>query len=322
MHWHGHFRAAFFAAWTAAGLPDPQDHAARYEELMAAVAPPAVAGGGRDGPLAAAIVQRVHAFGVMIGTVMGDLLGLPEDSAAERAAWCGRFNLAISLFDYVCDESGRGDVLATVPPFSRFEPDSTSGNGDPLRPEEAVVARLAAELVGDLERAFGDRAGVFAALSRMYRAEREVAASRPGPGFDADGVRRSLFSKSAEPFRVMAMWMVHDAPEPALEEAARLGEAIGGCYWLVDDARDLWTDFDNDQWNLFALAAARAEPRLLAVERDPLRDAHVSRLLVETDAAGTEARRAVGELAAAVGGLGAEPSHPALGVMAASLAAW
>ena len=70
------------------------------------------------------MVDRVYGFGHVVGTALAGLLGV-TGPPARAADWCARFNLGISLVDYVCDESDRLDVLASLEPFRSL----TGGSG-------------------------------------------------------------------------------------------------------------------------------------------------------------------------------------------------
>jgi hypothetical protein len=114
----------------------------------------------------------------------------------------------------------------------------------------------------------------------------------------------------------------------ACAEACRLGRALGRalgrCYWLVDDARDLWEDFGRRRWNLFLLRAADCEPALVESHRDAFTDARLARLLADTGAARRELQPAVQRFAAALDGCPAPPERRAhaAGLVAVSLGRW
>ncbi len=140
-------RAALFHAWEEAGFPAPQPDRDR-ERLQVPPAPGAVPAGEAP-PLHPDVVRRVHGFGFAVGWAMGRLLGLDDAAARDRADWCGRFNLGISLYDYVCDETGRGDVLLGVEPFASLVGRDPL-DGAELREEEAALCDLAGALVAEL----------------------------------------------------------------------------------------------------------------------------------------------------------------------------
>ena len=44
-----------------------------------------------------------------------------------------------------------------------------------------------------------------------------------------------------------------------LTDAGAIGKAIGSCYWMIDDAKDVWIDLEAGHWNLFLHAAAEED---------------------------------------------------------------
>jgi hypothetical protein len=323
MHWYGHFRAAFFRAWTEAGLPDPEDFVERYRGAIKephGVAPPAPSDAG---PLHPEIMARVYGFGEVVGGAIGRLLGLDATTARQRSEWPARFNLGISLFDYVCDEAGRGHVLGSVEPFAAFEDGAAAAPAKSLRPAEVYLVSLATDLIADLRTEADDRLAWEPMFAAMYQAERAVADWQLGGGVDLLAVRNALQSKSSEPVALMAGWMALGDSSSDIDAAVRIGRAIGNCVWIVDDAADLWTDIDAANWNLFLVRAASHEQRLITDPRTPLRDVHLNRVLVESGAAEKESAMVVEEL---VDSLSAVPdvgvAEEALGLVAASLAVW
>jgi hypothetical protein len=324
MHWYGTFRAAFFGAWADAGLPDPELHIDAYRSQITACgghhdAPPA-----GTGPLHPDIVARVHGFGEVIGGALGQLLGVAPPHSLRRAAWCGRFNLGISLFDHVCDEGLRGDVLATVPPFDRFEGSGPRLDQPALRPEESFLVALASEAIEEFSEEVGDQLDAAEMFATMYHAERHASDWPLGPAVDLGAIKRMIRTKSAEPFALMATWMVAQEVEADFDLALRIGRAIGDCFWIVDDAKDLWTDLDSGTWNLFLLHAAAAEPTLFEQPRSTLRDVHLSRILAESDAAHRVSATVVAELSDTLSAMATptQQREEALGVVAASVALW
>lgn len=330
MHWHGEFRAALFGEWSGAGLPDPAHHLERYRAVLAAATCPLDLPYTSSGPLDRAVVDRVFGFGAVIGGVITDLLGVPDAHASAVVDWCGRFNLGISLVDYVCDESGRLDALQSIEPFrglaGEIEDADAGDHGPPapdgeLRAEERVVARLATEVLRELTGATGNRSP--GAVADLYRAEVAVARRRFGPGGDPVTIERELATKSVGPFVLMAARAA--ASGPCDEDAARrLGTAIGTLVWLVDDARDLWLDLEHGAWNLFLLRATQREPALAAAPPSPFRDAAIARTLAVHDVARREARQGIEAFLGASAALGGDPDRTvaALGLVGAALAVW
>lgn len=337
MDWYGLFRADFFAAWAAAGLPPPDGYAEKYAAALKRIRfprPKAVIPQQADPALDPALLDSVYGFGVYVGQMFGRLLNLPEQTVRERATWCGRFNLGISLFDYVCDERGRPNEIRALPAFHSFG--FAGPETAPRRPADAaeeLLNRLAASVLRQLEREDGHPAsraggGLRGALKEMFRAELKVAASPVNAATDLTRMRRALRLKSVEPFRVMAEWMalggVRRVGPARLTRAGALGRALGHCYWLMDDAKDVWADLDAGRWNLFLVWAASREPDLFARGRDAIIDVRLTRMWARGGVIKRTTRPAVRRVVEAVAGLGLAPPvmRDLLGLFAASLARW
>jgi hypothetical protein len=305
-------------------LPDPEAYLDRYRTAVSNVSGAPSSASSDTGPLHPELVARVYAFGEVVGGALGDLLGIEAKQARQRAEWCGRFNLGISLFDYVCDETGRGNVLGSVQPFAAFDERGLEGPAVSLQPEEVYLASLATGLVDDLRSAADGRLEWEPMFVAMYRAERAVADLQLSNVAELPAVRNMLQSKSSEPFALMAAWMALGDPSADVETAVRIGRAIGNCYWITDDAADLWVDIDAGNWNVFLIRAASQEPRLITDPRTTLRDVHLNRVLVESHAADKEAAMVIEELVDALSRATDDAStrDEALGLLAASLAVW
>jgi hypothetical protein len=293
MDWRSHFTAAWFSAWQDAGLPGPAGYAGLYDEFRRAVLLPDTLAPSyhTSGPLAAATLRDVYTFGVFVGHVAGRLLALPPDEIEASAGWCGRFNLGISLFDYLIDEDGRGEDLARWPPFARLAVDPaavlSASDSTESQPEVVqVLHRIAADVMAQLEATVGPvdqeptSDEMWTAFQDMIRAELLMSKTRLAANPDFAGLLHAARAKSAAPFSCMAEWMWLSSRQggvAALRMTARaLGAAIGECFWLVDDARDLWTDLDAGRWNLFLLLAAQKERGLFASSTDPTAEFRLS----------------------------------------------
>ena len=321
-------RAALFDEWERAGFPAPRLE--RDRDRLRVPPEPGAVPTGEAPPLHPDVLSRVHGFGVAAGWAMGRLLGLDDRAAKRRATWCGRFNVGISLYDYVCDESGRGEVLLEIEPFASLM-GRTPGPGTRLREEEAVLRDLATSLLSDLAGPDGAEDGPSlnvweprTDLVRLQEAQQRVAGWVPGPGVDLAEVEESLRAKSVDPFVVMAGWMVARAPGAAVDLAPALGDAVGRCVWVVDDAADLWRDLDATAWNLFLVRAAAIEPALLTASRTTLSDIHLDTILERHEMGERAARDAVAALSDVVARCpgDAVARHESLSLLGAGLAAW
>jgi len=317
--WRRSFRADFFNEWRAAGLPDPDE--AGYERLRGAGDAPEVPPAVASGPLHPATIRSIYGFGHVVGTLCTDLLCVESEASAS---WCGRFNLGISLVDWLCDEAAVSPgAIAALPAFASL----TISNGHVPSDHAAAVFLdgLAGELLTELARDVGPpragepRGALWPTLRRMLRAELTLAEPVRATTTDLTALRL----KSVEPFRIMAERTVASAPERVLV-ARRLGRAIGECVWLVDDADDLWRDLGARHANRFCAAAVAADPRVVASDDATLVDLAVVRVLRREQTAAWLSRRAVGRLAAALRQTPCEPGVQlrAAALIGAALARW
>lgn len=339
MRWHARYQATFFAAWDRAGLPAPQRHDRAYVEQLRALrfdGQLPLGSHAHDDPLNRHTVDAVYGFGALFGRVCMRLMGSPSAlEARRREAWCGAFNLGISLFDYVCDVTGDPRRAATLPGLQRLLPrlrhpaTSEVPHTEPARFLNYLIERVLVELTE--ARAEGTSASVaiplWRAIRAMCEAELMVAEARVAPVAPTVQLQRALRLKSEEPFRVMCQWAARYVQRIDTARNAQmlgLGRALGRCFWLADDAKDLWTDLDAGQWNFFSLQAVRIEPALLQADRDPLVDARLASLLEREGVAERSSAEAVRRLVRAVQSLpaSARARRDGLGLIAAALARW
>jgi hypothetical protein len=325
MDWFSRFKSEFFNVWCGAGFPAPDRFDAAYASQLARAcyqSPPTLPRPA-PAPLEPTLVDAVYGFGERYARHCGILLGVSGPALVRRADWCGRFNLGISLLDYLCDEHAglervlRLRSLAALAPRASVE---TSERGDAT---EVFLDQLAAGLLTSLDRVADARLGrgLRSSLRRMFAAEAAAAegALTPVPG---RRVVAALRLKSEEPFAVMAQWVAQGADREGWQAARALGRALGHCYWLFDDARDLWEDFDARRWNRFLLRAIARDPRLVSRCPDAVLDVHLLRVLDVGRFARRASVTAVRRVGNAVAGLGVPQGTRtrALGLVAASLA--
>lgn len=101
----------------------------------------------------------------------------------------------------------------------------------------------------------------------MFEAENFISKERLYADADVHKIEKALYLKSAEPFRMMAevTALIADANDPLLlKNACATGKSLGYCYWLIDDAKDVWIDFRAGRWNLFLTLAAAEDPQIFA----------------------------------------------------------
>jgi hypothetical protein len=343
IYWLNHFQSVFFSSWTRAGLPDP----AAYEEAYSEALQPLKftweierEDVSAHKSLDSALLDAVYGFGFLMGELLGRLLGLPKHKAPERAQWCGRFNLGISLFDYLSDEGIGAETVAILPAFSVFlsREQPSSINGKFFSPPEKLLNQIASSVLSDLEKEIGAptrtrlKSGLWRAMREMFRAEMLIATTPLTSEVDPNLIRKSLYLKSVEPFKVMAEWMSHgivvnnrQSQQSHIKQARRLGRALGRCCWLVDDAKDVWRDLEAKQWNLFLVAAATEEPQLFnPLVTDALRDVRLMKIWKQTRIAERTSISTIRQLVRAVDELNLSKGkqNDMLGLLAAVLARW
>lgn len=339
MYWYGQFKSGFADAWTQSGLPPAERYEAAYTAALKAVRftyAPSDYASSRRNPLDPEIINAVYGFGVLFGKICGSLLGLSRQITEERSEWCGRFNLGISLFDYLCDEASRATTVVALPafrPFLKPLPSETTVLCS-LAPAEELLNELATGVLTDLEQIIGStnptrrRAGLWHALQEMFKAELGGTTSVFQPNADLTRVRRTLRLKSREPFRVMAEWMAYGSRparrQTVLIQSSRLGRALGHCYWLTDDAKDVWADLDAGRWNLFLIQAATVEPSLFQRARDSIIDLRLIQIWECADSIKLLSRSAIRQLVKSLVPLSipVRQREETLGIVAASLAHW
>lgn len=307
MNWQSTFRAIYFAEWARRGLPESSGSDLTAWPALACPlrvdhVPPESAGLSRG--LDPAIIDNVYGFGVHVGEAFGRLQGVPPRAARERAEWCGLFNLGISLFDLVCDEGSPPEIaelhaLPSMRAFSRA-PAPRTPDSPTLRFLDEVATRVLVRLREEAGPP-DPRRGIWRALFAMFTAQLEGVDATTRRLGDVDRVRRNLRLSAAEPFRVMAEWVARGG-RADVRQAARLGRSVGDCYWLIDDARDVWADLYARRWNLFLVEAKVADPSLRLDPPTPFVEARLTQLWQDRRVAERAARGAVGRLARSVEG--------------------
>ncbi|MDX2048669.1 MAG: hypothetical protein SFU87_17920 [Chitinophagaceae bacterium] len=273
MDWYSHFQKIFFDTWQRAGLPHHQDFIKEYIDTREHG--DFKNNGFRNTPAISASVDgnqlhSVYGFGVTTGKIFAELLGLSAALTQETSDWCGRFNLGISLFDYISDEMDGTDSVTSLKAFQPFTK-TASSDIHLLTPAEELLNTIAGSVLNDLRNAAANkevhhRAGtLFKAMKQMFEAENFISKAELSAAADLRKIKKALYLKSAEPFRVMAEYTacMADANDPILKKNARTaGKALGYCYWLIDDAKDVWIDLKTGRWNLFLALAAADKPSI------------------------------------------------------------
>lgn len=337
MYWHGQFQSAFFEAWAKAGLPHHDEYLSEYNDALSQIHFKTTQSSHLQHEFPALdpkLLDSVYGFGVIIGNICANFLGLSSPATDKASDWCGRFNLGISLFDYICDESGGPGAVAVLPVFHPFIKEERPSAARPPNPVEELLSNLASSVLGDLGKVCKSelgavrRTGLWKAMQGMFRAEMMVSELRPIAFADHHRIRKALSLKSVEPFRVMAEWTALSADlkenQILIKNARAIGRGLGNCYWLIDDAKDVWTDLNAGRWNLFLLLAAAQEPRLFERKPDALTDMHLMRIWKRSNLAQRVSEQVVSRLTRAVTNLHlpSKTQRDILGLVSVSLWQW
>jgi hypothetical protein len=275
----------------------------------------------------------VCGFGYVTGTACARLLGVRGQAARSSVDWCARFNLGISLVDWLCDEAEAREEVAGLPAFALLA-GRRSASRVPVRAEARYLDALAHDLLAELARDAGPpaagepRSALWPSLRRMLRAE--LASAKPGLPSPAglDAALSQLRLTSVEPFRVMAeRTLLAQGRRPSrsrIAAARRLGRAIGECVWLVDDAADFWHDLGAGRGNRFVIEAIAADDRVLAADGSSVMGIAMARVLRRERVAERLCARAAGRLAVALRDLPCDgpERERAAGLVGVSLARW
>lgn len=182
MDWHSRFKAEFFRQWRLANLPAPEPHENAYRASLRSSVPPALGRRSKAPPLDPALVTSVYGFGVFTGNLLGRLLGVGERPRKACADWCGRFNLGMSLFDYVCDEGPGAQRALSLPAFRPFVARAPRFAVEPILEPGAVERALdlvATGVLRDLTAEIGPDAargrsrGLWRALHALFLAQND-----------------------------------------------------------------------------------------------------------------------------------------------------
>ncbi len=253
MDWHQHFQEVFFAQWQRAGLPQPQLYTGAYidaRELHQQPIPFVETDAEQTTGIPYYKLKSVYGFGKVTGELYCELMHCSDETKAAVSDWCGRFNLGISLVDYICDEMQGGDRILSLDVFKPLLlPGSVLHKA--MHPVEHLLSSLVASVFENVQEP--GSAEIYSAFKKRFEAEELLASNIRSTTPDLKVIQEAMYLKSAEPFRVMALYAADNGSvaEPVLSAVQRFGKALGHCYWLIDDARDLWDYVAAGHWNLF-----------------------------------------------------------------------
>ena len=265
MDWEEHFGGMFFKAWQKAGLPDPMDYHKDYVQSRYGVV---FVNRFIEEPFESALILEenvltsIYGFGALHGKMFIRLLNLDDTATIETSDWCGRFNLGISTFDYLSDETTGGiHSVISLDAFDSFTQENKSSSLE-LTAAEEFLNNLTASVLNDLinlEKQNESANDLMTLMQQLFKAQVFLSGQSLTNTQDLAKIKQALFLKSAEPFRVMAEYalgIARNKSPKVLGQARALGTAIGFCYWLIDDAKDVWIDLEAGEWNIFLQLAA------------------------------------------------------------------
>lgn len=266
MDWQEHFGDQFFKAWHKAGLPDPIIYAEEYvrtREGAVFVNRYIEEPFKPDAALEKNLLNSIYGFGSLHGNMFSRLLNLNKTVTIKASDWCGQFNLGISLFDYLSDETLGG--IHSVISLDAFQPFMQEGKSAmrELTGAEEFLNNLTSSVLHNLvtlEKHNETPNGIMQLMRQLFEAQVFLSRQTLANTKDLAHIKQALFLKSAEPFRVMAEYalcVARNKNPKILDQARALGTAVGSCYWLIDDAKDVWIDLEAREWNIFLQLAAQ-----------------------------------------------------------------
>jgi hypothetical protein len=259
MSWEEHFEQEYFSSWHKEGLPDFHNYIDQYIELrehknhgsewikeIHEILP----------GISGAQLYSVYGFGIVTAHILCQLLNLEINKLKAPIDWCGRLNLGISLFDYICDVEKGHNRLVNLSTFREFishknlKPASTDA--------ELVLDKIARSVIDDVLRLETEDSGLLQLLKNMFEAELLISSLHIQDPYNYKVIEDALFQKSAVPFRIMSEYLIITSgiqDNKALTR--RVGDVIGNFYWMIDDARDVWEDLESGHWNYIILNTHR-----------------------------------------------------------------
>ena len=331
LNWQEHFGNVFFDLWKKAGLPDPLEFAEKYvelrfqavfkHELIKETTEP-------NSVLQKTTVNSIYGFGVLHGRMFAQLLGINELEIPDAIDWCGRFNLGISTFDYITDETPDG--IAKFTSFEVFQSlkSQESQLKQQLNPTEVFLMQLSQGVLKDIENMdlVNGTNHLMLSMKQLYNSQMFLSKASLKNMPDPDRIGKFLYLKSAEPFLVMAEYIANASHlgQEKIEIAKSLGKAFGKLYWLIDDAIDVWIDLEANDWNLFLLMAFNQNPKLFTEQSNISIKKDLEKIWYEDSVAERLSNKMIEELKNTIKDLEAseEEITEQLGIMASVLWHW
>jgi len=287
MDWNEHFETVFFNTWHKAGLPDHQDFLAEYIETREGVNFEDVKIEPTNDELTTPTpnqLRSVYGFGALIGKVYSKMLGLTDARTVHVRDWCGRFNLGISVFDYVCDETYIGiDKVTSLQVFKPFI-DRNSSENYYTSPMEEYLSNLTKGILQDInEETIHDPETIFNLLKQLFEAQIFLSKTDLSITSNLNKIRSAMELKSSGPFEVMAKYAAQCNGRNKELLIHEIGKPIGNCYWAIDDAKDVWNDLKARQWNLFLYLAASQNQLIFTKENGQSLNDQLSKIWMQSN---------------------------------------
>jgi len=324
MNWQSHFQSVFFDAWQSAGLPH-HDHFLPAYYTMLEQRDKKIEWIENSAGIDHSRLYDVYGFGATVGKVFGAMFDLTADETKHASDWCGRFNLGISLFDYISDEQDGATSVTSLKVFHPFN-NSTYSDIRSLSSSEELLSNLSITILSDVNNS-PCKDSLLKAMQQMFEAEDFISSTKLSANADLDQINNALYLKSAEPFRVMAEYTagIKAATDSMLlNNADVIGKAIGSCYWIIDDAKDVWIDLEAGHWNLFLHAAAEEEADIFTGQTDANSKEHLFSIWKKSGHAQKISDQCIRNMVAAVEKmeLPEKVKEHTLGIVSASLWQW
>ena len=336
MDWHKHFGDVFFETWQKAGLPHHQEFINEFIKTQEQGNPKAdwIKNSTAISPtINGSQLYSVYGFGATIGKIFAEWFKLDEPSTEAAADWCGRFNLGISLFDYICDEMGGLDEVISLSVFQPFITKSSTKTSK-LNPAQELLTKLTKSILLDLEKTAIKKEGyqktdiLFKVMKQLFDAQIFLSKEKlSNHHSNHNKIKKAMYLKSGEPFRMMAEYaarMGHSNDSLLLKNARSIGKTVGCCYWLIDDAKDVWIDLEARQWNLFLQLAAEEDPQIFSKNKDVFIKDTLTNTLMKGNHAEKISEQLVKKLVTAISALELTENtrKHTLGLLSASLWYW
>ncbi len=323
--WQQHFGSVFFKAWENAGFPNQEAYINTYVAQREHQSLPSdwIKNNPNISPeINGGQLFSVYGFGNVIGSVFSDMFGLTAEQKTDASDWCGRFNLGISLFDFIADEQEGIAHITSLPVFETFL------NGTTPKPESLTTAqRLLSKLTAGVLEEFEQTGLNPAEMKPLFEAELFLSLEKMGLPANLEKVDNALFLKSAEPFSIMAGYVALQGgqkDETQLFQFRKVGTALGRLFWIMDDAKDIWTDLNEGHWNIFLVKAARLAPALFHNIDGRIDPHEVAAILKQHTCAAQLTNEILGELVEVLSQLHLSPEirKRGMGLIGASLWQW